>query len=348
MQKNLPKFITGNIKTVAAAGYKPCSYGFPYPASIIAIFQTFSMEQRKTKRIKTITEFHRLRGLPHPEHPLISVVDYKTIRRPTDIGDVNWVFDFYQVSLKRGMDGKFKYGQQAYDFDEGVMFFIAPNQVFRIEADPDAVTEQSGWMLLIHPDFLWQTSLSKAIRQYDFFDYTVHEALYLSAKEEETLLGIISNIQGEYHGNMDKFSRNIIVAHLETLLNYSERFYERQFITRNITNNKILDRLEDLLNNYFDSDDLITKGLPSVQVFATALNISPNYLSRLLKTLTGQSTQQLIHDKLIEKAKEKLSTTELSISEIAYELGFEHPQSFTKLFKSKTNIAPLDFRKSFN
>ena len=303
---------------------------------------------RKIKRIKTITEFHRARGLTPPEHPLISVVDYKAIQRPADIGDMNLTFDFYQISLKRGMNGKMKYGQQEYDFDEGVMFFIAPNQVFRIEPDPIQTTERSGWMLLVHPDFLWKTSLAKAINRYEFFGYSVYEALFLSKKEEITVNGIIENIRHECHANIDKFSQNIIVSHLETLLNYSERFYERQFITRKITNHAVLDRLDQLLNDYFNDEDLISKGLPSVQVFANDLNISPNYLSRLLKTLTGQSTQQIIHEKLISKAKERLSTTELSVSEIAYALGFEHPQSFTKLFKSKTNLSPLEFRANFN
>ncbi len=306
------------------------------------------MEQRVTKRIKSITEFHRSRGLPPPEHPLISVVDYKAVERPADIGDVNWMLDFYQISIKRGMNGKLKYGQQEYDFDEGVMFFISPNQVFRISIDPNPTIEQSGWMLLVHPDFLWKTSLAKTIKQFDFFDYSVNEALFVSKKEEDIIYGIIANIKQEYHANIDKFSQNIIVSHLETLLNYSERFYERQFITRKITSPIVLNRLEDLLNDYFNSDHLISKGLPSVQFFANQLNVSPNYLSRMLKTLTGQSTQQIIHDKLMEKAKEKLSTTQLSISEIAYELGFEHPQSFTKLFKSKTNLSPQAFRANFN
>lgn len=306
------------------------------------------MEQRTTKRIKTITEFHRSRGLLPPEHPLISVIDFSKIQRPADIGEFNWVFDFYQISLKRGMNGKLKYGQQEYDFDEGVMFFISPNQVFRIEPDPDPVTKRTGWILLIHPDFLWHTSLAKNIKQYEFFDYSVNEALFLSKNEENTVNGIIANIKQEYDANIDRFSQNIIISQVETLLNYSERFYERQFITRKITNHKILHRLENSLNDYFSHDDLISKGIPSVQFIANALNVSPNYLSRLLKTLTGQSTQQFIHDKLIDKAKEKLSTTDLSVSEIAYGLGFEHPQSFTKLFKNKTSLSPLEFRTSFN
>ena len=305
------------------------------------------MEQRITKSIKTITEFHRSRGLPPPEHPLISVVDYSTVRRPEDIGDVNWMLNFYQISLKIGISGKLKYGQLEYDFDEGTMFFIAPNQVFRIEAVPHPTEEQSGWMLLIHPDFLWNTSLAQKIKKYDFFDYSVNEALFLSKKEEKTINAIIENIEQEYYADIDPFSQNIIISHIETLLNYSERFYERQFITRKISHHAVLNRLEEVLNTYFNDQDLISKGLPNVQTIARVLNLSPNYLSRLLKTLVGQSTQQLIHSKLIEKAKEKLSTTDLSISEIAYELGFEHPQSFTKLFKSKTSLSPLEFRASF-
>jgi AraC family transcriptional activator of pobA len=201
---------------------------------------------------------------------------------------------------------------------------------------------------LIHPDLMWNTPLAKTIKQYEYFDYSVNEALFVSEKEEVTIIEIMKNIQQEYRSNIDKFSQDLIIAQLELLFTYSERFYNRQFITRKRSSHEILDRLEDLLTNYFNSIDLAKKGLPSVQYIADALNVSPNYLSGLLKVLTGQSTQQHIHDKLIEKAKEKLSTTSLSVSEIAYELGFEHSQSFSKLFKTKTNFSPLEFRQSFN
>ncbi|WP_294296207.1 AraC family transcriptional regulator [uncultured Chryseobacterium sp.] len=306
------------------------------------------MEKRETQRIKTITEFHRLRGLPAPEHPLISVVDYASIQRPADIGEINLMVGFYMISLKKGIGGKMYYGQQEFDFDEGVMAFMEPNQVFRIQSNPSAVEKRMGWMLLIHPDFLWHTSLAKTIKRYDYFHYSVHEALFLSEKEQNILTAIIENIRLEYHTNMDKFSKQIIVSQIETLLSYSERFYQRQFITREKVNHQILDRLESLLAGYFSSEDLSVKGLPTVQYIADALNISPKYLSGLLKTLTGQTTQQHIHEKLIEKAKEKLSTTNLSVSEIAYEMGFEHSQSFSKLFKTKTEMSPLEFRASFN
>lgn len=299
-------------------------------------------------RVKTITEGHRLLGLPKPEHPFISVVDYAAMRPPsTEIAEKGVVFDFYYISLKQGFSNKFYYGQQQYDFDDGMMYFVAPNQVVR-GAGPSPEDELSGWVLLIHPDLFWGEPLAKSIKKYDYFDYAVNEALFLSDKEEAVINGIVRNIQTEYRSNIDNFSANIIISHLETLLNYSERFYQRQFITRKKSNHQLLDRLEKLLVAYFDGDDLATKGLPSVHFISDQLHISPTYLRGLLKTITGQNTQQYIHDKLLEKAKEKLSTTDLSVSEIAYALGFEHPQSFSKLFKTKTNVSPLEFRQSFN
>ncbi len=305
------------------------------------------MPNAKPYRVKTISEFHRLRGLPKPEHPLVSVINLEDIDPAYITETNNIVLDFYSISIKRCLGTKFRYGQQEYDFDEGVMFFIAPGQVFGIEREPLSA-KLSGWVLAVHPDFLWSTPLAKTIKQYEFFGYSVNEALFLSEKEEATITGILQNIQHEYHSNIDKFSQDIIIAQIELLLRYSERFYQRQFITRRITNHAILNRLEDILAEYFNSDDLVEKGLPTVKSIAETLSVSPNYLSGLLKVLTGQSTQQHIHDKLIEKAKEKLSTTDLSVTEIAYELGFEHPQSFSKLFKTKTSFSPSEFRQSFN
>lgn len=300
----------------------------------------------KLQQIRTITEYHQIRQLPKPEHTLISVINFADIRwRPEDV-ETNYVQTFYSIALKRSPRTKMRYGQQVYDFDEGIMFFVSPGQVYNIEAPADVMHE--GWLVLLHPDFLWNTPLAKQIRQYEYFDYAVHEALFLSDKEEQTIVNLVGNIAHEYHANIDKFSQNIIISQLELLLNYAERFYHRQFITRKISNHQTLDKLEALLTDYFNNDDLLRKGLPTVQYVAQALHVSPNYLSGLLKTLTGQSTQQHIHDKLIEKAKEQLSTTRLSVAEIAYALGFEHPQSFSKLFKTKTRQSPLEFRQSFN
>ena len=308
------------------------------------------MANTQPVRIKSISEFHRLRGLPKPEHPLISVLTMDDFTHMPERSDVNAVFDFYFIAMKRMKGVRYKYGQQHYDFDDdGILFFMEPHQVMNIEITEEENTEKpSGWLLLIHPDFIWNTTLAKSIKQYDFFDYAVNEALLLSEKEEVILTGIVQNIKQEYHSNIDKFSKQIIITHIENLLSYCERFYHRQFITREKANHQILEHLEKLLIAYFDSDDLISKGLPTVQYISDKLNVSVSYLSRLLKVLTGQSTQQHIHDILIERAKEKLSTTELSVSEIAYGFGFEHPQSFSKLFKNKTKVTPLEFRQSFN
>ncbi len=306
------------------------------------------MANMQLLRIKTISEYHKVMGLPKPEHPLISVINFELIKQLPYTELVSLVFDFYSISLKRDFNARFKYGQQEYDFDEGILFFMSPGQVFGIEPEKGEQLKHTGWMLLIHPDFLWNTPLAKTIKQYEYFSYSVHEALFLSEKEETTIISMIKNIEQEYRSNIDKFSQDIIIAQLELLLTYSERFYHRQFITRKIANHQLLNRLEDILTQYFNSDSLAKKGLPTVQYVADAINVSPGYLSGSLKTLTGQSTQQHIHDKLMERAKEKLSTTGLSVSEIAYELGFEHPQSFSKLFKAKTNLSPLEFRHSFN
>jgi AraC-like DNA-binding protein len=224
---------------------------------------------------------------------------------------------------------------------------MSPGQILRGEEN-GVPPDLDGWMLFIHPDFLWNTSLATKIKRYDYFGYATSEALFLSDKEEIVINDLVNNIKTEYHSNIDRFSQDIIISNLETLLNYAERFYQRQFITRKITNHQVLTQVEELLTTYLNNEALLAKGLPTVQYFADALNISAKYLSSLLKQLTGQTMQQMIHEKLIGKAKEKLSTTRMSVSEIAYQLGFEHPQSFNKLFKNKTNQSPLEFRQSFN
>ncbi len=299
-------------------------------------------------RFNSIADFHKLSGLPKPQHPLVSLVDYGKVDYQTDDEEISWIQNFYSVGLKKNINGKFKYGQQQYDFDEGIMAFVSPGQLINIKVDKSQVNKPTGYLLFIHPDFLWNTPLAKNIKKYDFFSYATNEALFMSEKEEMTMERVMQEIQYEYNSNIDKHSQGIIISQIELLLNYSERFYQRQFITRKITNHQILRRLEDVLDVYFKSADLLNRGLPSVQYISNELNVSANYLSSLLKSLTGQSTQNHIHEKLIEKAKEKLSTTTLTVSEIAYELGFEHSQSFSKLFKNKMNMTPLEFRASFN
>ncbi|RYE26838.1 MAG: AraC family transcriptional regulator [Sphingobacteriaceae bacterium] len=297
--------------------------------------------------IKTISEYHQFNELPKPEHPLVSVIRFEDIKRRQGKRPKSIIHDFYSIALKKNFKAKMKYGQQDFDFDEGIMHFMAPKQLLSFETALEEEFKHSGWLLLIHPDFLWNTPLYKKIRNYEFFSYSVNEALHLSEKEEAIVTGIIQNIASEYYSNIDNLSQDVIIAQIELLLTYSERFYQRQFITRKIANHTVLDQLENLLTACFNSHDLAIKGIPTVRFIAEALHISPNYLSRLLKILTGQSTQQFIHDKLISLAKEKLSTTDLSVNEIAYELGFEHAQSFSKLFKGKTTLSPLAFRQSF-
>lgn len=291
--------------------------------------------------INSISEFHRLLDLPEPRHPLVSVIN---LAQSTFLEDEVWkgfVNRFYCVALKREAKGKIRYGQQHYDYDKGVLSFTAPNQVQYL--DLQNMECASGYLLIFHPDFLLQHTLANSIHSYGFFDYAVNEALHLSAEEEDDLITILNKIDKEC-AHIDKHTQEIILTQIELLLNYSNRFYERQFITRKNNNSELLVKFEKLLDEYFYGE---VKGLLTVQYVAEQMNLSPNYLSDLLRVHTGQNTQQHIHEKLIAKAKERLSTTNLSVSEIAYALGFEHAQSFSTLFKKKTNLSPLEFRAAF-
>jgi len=292
--------------------------------------------------INSISQFHRLLSLPEPRHPLVSVINLAdTIFLEDEIWK-GFVNRFYCVALKRDAKGKIRYGQQHYDYDKGVLSFTAPNQVQQL--DLQNMECGSGYLLIFHPDFLLQHSLANTIHQYSFFDYAVNEALHLSADEEAGLVSLLNSIDREC-SHIDKHTQEIILTQIETLLKFSNRFYERQFITRKNNNLSLLAKFEQVVDEFFKSG---TKGLLTVQYVAAQMNLSPSYLGDLLRVHTGQNTQQHIHEKLIAKAKEKLSTTELSVSEIAYALGFEHAQSFSTLFKKKTKVSPLQFRRSFN
>lgn len=302
-------------------------------------------KENKVIVINSISELFKLSDLPKPKHPLIGLINLDEVGNPYASEAVNLVLNFYTISLKNCEDGKMKYGQNYYDFDEGMLAFMEPGQVIFSEGGSNNAT---GWWLVFHPDFIRNYPLGKSIKEYGFFSYAVNEALHLSEKEQEMMESIMKNIEDEYNHSIDHFSQDVMISHLELLLNYSNRFYNRQFITRKSASSDLLTKMEMLLNGYFNDDKVLTEGLPTVQYFSEKLNVSSNYLSDMLRTLTGQSTQQHIHNKLIEKAKEALTTTNLSVSEIAYQLGFEHPQSFSKLFKSKTNVSPLEYRASFN
>lgn len=292
----------------------------------------------------SISELHRALGLPKPLHPLVTLVNYKDIQADTSELSKGLVLNFYKISYKKHLTGKIKYGQGYYDFDEGGLSFTLPNQLLSTE---DTDLNLDGFTLHIHPDFLQNYPLAAGIKKYGFFSYSVAEALHLSEKEKEIIISIFDNIRYELSGTIDNFSQDIVISQIEQLLNYSNRFYSRQFITRKAVHHDQLAKFESLLADYFDHEKTLITGLPSVQYFSDQLNVSPHYLGDMLRSLTGQNTQQHIHAKLIEKAKELLGTSPLSIAEIAYKLGFEHPQSFHKIFKKKVNVSPLEFRESF-
>ncbi|ASK29054.1 AraC family transcriptional regulator [Chryseobacterium sp. T16E-39] len=295
-------------------------------------------------KISSISELHQILNVSKPLHPLISLVDNRAMSVNKEMLNRNFVLNFYKISYKFSENGKMGYGQGYYDFNEGGMMFTAPNQILSTEEN----AEYHGYTLFIHPDFIRNYSLAKNIKKYGFFSYDTNEALHLSDKEKNLIVGLLDNIQGELNTAIDEISQDVIISYIEVLLNYSNRFYKRQFITRKSVNSDLLSKMEYLLNNYFDEQETLNKGVPTVEFLASELNLSPHYLSDMLRNLTGQNAQQHIHTKLIEKAKEYLTTTGLSVAEIAYQLGFEHSQSFNKLFKKKTNTTPLLFKQSFN
>lgn len=294
--------------------------------------------------IASVSDFHRLLSLPQPKHPMVSVIN---LSESIFLEDEIWkgfVNKFYCIALKRDAIGKIRYGQQYYDYDKGVLSFTAPNQVQYL--DLENVHCGAGYLLIFHEDFILNHPLATRIGEFGFFSYAVNEALHLSEREEDDLIHILLKIDRECT-HIDRHTQEIVLAQIALLLNYSKRFYERQFITRKNSNHQLLAKFEEVLNDYFENNKYAQDGLLTVQSVANLMNLSPHYLSDMLRFLTGQNTQQHIHEKLIAKAKEKLSTTQLSVSQIAYELGFEHPQSFSTLFKKKTQTTPVEFREKF-
>jgi len=300
--------------------------------------------------INSLSEFHRLLSVALPIHPLVSVIQVSELHAVDSDVWKKFTTNFYTVSLKYNIQSKVKYGQNYYDFDKGTMTFTAPKQVQSVEMETvDTVnkTSGSGYVLMFHPDFLGKHPLMMSIKDYSFFSYSVNEALHLSEKEENDVIAIFKKIEEEYQ-HTDHHTQGVILAQIDLLLQYSNRFYERQFITRKAVNGDLLLKTESIINAYFNTESGLENGVLTVEYLARQLNLSPNYLSDALRSLTGYGAQQHIHEKLIEKAKEYLAASSLSVSEIAYNLGFERPQSFNKLFKNKTDISPLEFRQSFN
>lgn len=288
---------------------------------------------------------HSFLGLPSPLNPLITLIDHTQLTNINPYENQKLNMDLYNITVKRNFKDQIKYGRNSYDYDKGSMSFVAPNQIIAMANQTDT-SKNDGWSLVFHPDLIRKYPLYNTIRKYGFFSYEVYEALHLSEEEEKTVNNIIQNIQNEINSRLDHFSQEVIVSNLELLLSYCNRFYNRQFLTRKMVTNDLLTKFETLLDYYFSENTLLE--LPKVEKIAKELNVSSSYLSDMLRTVTGQNTQQHIHEKLIDKAKQILTTTELSVSEVAFSLGFEHSQSFSKLFKNKTNQTPIEFRNSFN
>ncbi|REC71133.1 helix-turn-helix domain-containing protein [Chryseobacterium rhizosphaerae] len=295
-------------------------------------------------KISSISEMHDLLQLPKPLHPLVSLVDNTRMTINKEFLGRSFLLNFYKISYKYSTNGKMGYGQGYYDFNEGGMMFTSPGQI--LSTDENA--EYCGYTLLVHPDFIRNYPLAKNIKKYGFFSYDTNEALHLSDQEKTMITGLLDSITHELNTAIDEISQDLIVSYIEVLLNYSNRYYKRQFITRKSVSNDLLSKMDTILENYFDQEETLNKGLPTVDFLASELHLSPHYLSDMLRNLTGQNAQQHIHEKLIEKAKEYLTLTNFSVSEVAYALGFEHPQSFNKLFKKKTDKTPLSYRQSFN
>jgi AraC-like DNA-binding protein len=295
--------------------------------------------------IQSISQAHQAMGLPAPKHPLVTVVKTKDFNTQIDFNGVKIINNLYQITLKQVGCGNLFYGKNTYDYEEGTLVFTSPGQVTRFEGEMSSVNESNeGWLLAFHPDLIRKSTLSDKIDGYSFFHYDANEALHLSEVELKTIEQLLDKIEREYSQNLDKHSQNLIISNIELLLDYCTRFYDRQFYTRTNLNTDIVSKFERLLKAYYESNKASDVGVPNVQYMARELNFSTNYLSDLLKKETGKTAQEHIHLFLIEKAKNSLLNSDNSISEIGYSLGFEYPQHFSNLFKSKTGMSPSEFR----
>ncbi len=296
----------------------------------------------KIIHINTISEGHAMLGLPSPKHPLISIVDVKDLLN-TDYEDLRITMGFYMVSLKDGVSGSLGYGRNSYDFDDGVMIFTKPNQLIS-ESSKEIEADAKGWVLFFHPDLIRTSELGKNIDSYSYFSYEVNEALHLSEDEKSILTDIIRKIEIEFSQNIDKHSQKLITSSLELLLDYCNRYYDRQFYIRTNHNQDLVSKFESFLKNYYQSDKPSELGIPSVKYCGEQLGMSPNYLSDLLKKETGKNAKDHIYYFITNKAKNQLLGSTNSVSQIAYDLGFEYPQHFSKLFKKQTGMSPVKYR----
>ena len=296
-------------------------------------------------RISSIGEVHKMLGLKKPKHPMVSILPITNEVVNFDYGDVTYILDFYQISLKENLTGSFLYGRNQYDFSEGTMIFTKPGQTIQMDEN-ERFENAKGYILLFHPDFIQRSGLLDEISKYPFFKYDANEALHLSEEERNHIYSLLDKIAEEYQHSIDTHTQDIIIGSISMLLKYAQRYYDRQFFTRKNAHQDILGRFEKLLQNYFNSDDIGESGIPTVKTLGEKMGMSSHYLSELLKKETGQSAKSHLQSHIISRAKNLLLSTNNSVSEVAYILGFEYPQHFSKLFKLKTGVSPREFRKS--
>jgi AraC-like DNA-binding protein len=293
--------------------------------------------------LQSIADLHKLFNLGNSQHPLVTVLDFSKVNEHL-IKNTKITTDFYSIMFKNYCKNNFKYGRKSIDFQDGNLICIAPNQIIEIDNEIEDREDKMGWGLFFHPDLIRSTSLNDHLKNYRFFDYDISEALHLSDKEKNVLFECIQKIQIELQENIDVYSQYIIVSTIELLLNYCSRFYGRQMITRSQTNKTIIAQIEIILAAYFSNTKIKDIGLPSVKFLADSVHLTPSYLSDLLRKETGKNAQEHIHSYLIDEAKNLLLNSEKNVSEIAYDLGFEYPQYFNKLFKKKTGKTPMEYR----
>lgn len=294
--------------------------------------------------IKSISQVHGFLDLPKPNHPLVSVIKLNEKLNNIDLGKKKFVFDLYQITLKSNFSGTLQYGRNTYDFQEGTLVFTSPGQTITFDGEHEDFLEESGWTIMFHPDLIRNSLLGKNIDDYSFFSYDANEALHLSDSEKISLLELVDKLEKEINHNIDKHSQKLIITNIELLLDYCMRYYDRQFYTRTNFNKDFVSRFERLLKSYYNSDKQSSFGVPTVKYCGNVLNLSPNYLSDLLKKETGRNAQEHIHFHVIQMAKNNLLNSPNPISQIAYDLGFEYPQHFSKIFKSKTGMSPTEYR----
>lgn len=301
------------------------------------------MIMQEIMHINSIHEAHESLGIAPPRHPLISIHKDSEVEFPDEMEGKRFTMDLYFIAFKDKVSGSLGYGRNAYDFQEGTMVFIAPNQVMEVPPK-ELIRNNEGWSILFHPDLIRKSYLGEHIKDYSFFSYESNEALHVSLDERIHITNVVEQIKREYSQAIDAHSQRLIISNLELLLNYCTRFYDRQFFTRTNLNKDFSAEFEKVLENYLNSVKLTNLGIPSVGYFGEQMNMSANYLSDLLKKETGKSAKSHINDAIVDKAKTILLNSSASISQVAYDLGFEYPQSFTRLFKSKTGTSPVEYR----